>query len=328
MPSVVVVGAGMAGSTAARALQEAGWRVTVVDKGRAVGGRMATRRIGDATFDHGAQHVSARNDAFRERMDDWVRAGVARVWMETPSRTRRDGAVEPRHVGVGGMRRIPEHLARGLDVRTGVRITFLETSADGITAVADDGARFAADALVLTPPLPQLVPLLDGLGVDAGMVDRLGGVRYDPCLAVMATLDGPAGLDGGHHAGDGDVAWIADNHHKGVSAIPAVTIHSSAPFAARHIDDPDEAWVEHLVDAARPLLAADVASATGHRWRYSMPVDPLDDGAVALLRDPPVVAAGEAFAGARVEGAFLSGRAAARLLRSGPGTLVEDTAAP
>ena len=44
-PRVVVVGAGVAGLTAARSLA-AFSDVVVVDKGRGVGGRLATRRIG------------------------------------------------------------------------------------------------------------------------------------------------------------------------------------------------------------------------------------------------------------------------------------------
>jgi predicted NAD/FAD-dependent oxidoreductase len=51
---IVVVGAGLAGLTAARSLVAGGHDVLVLDKGRSPGGRMATRRIGGATFDHGA----------------------------------------------------------------------------------------------------------------------------------------------------------------------------------------------------------------------------------------------------------------------------------
>ncbi|NIR36133.1 MAG: FAD-dependent oxidoreductase, partial [Actinobacteria bacterium] len=54
MSRTLVIGAGMAGLTAARLLTDRGADVLVVDKGRAVGGRMATRRVGDAAFDHGA----------------------------------------------------------------------------------------------------------------------------------------------------------------------------------------------------------------------------------------------------------------------------------
>ncbi|MFN5604922.1 MAG: FAD-dependent oxidoreductase, partial [Actinomycetes bacterium] len=41
----VVVGAGLSGLMAARTLASRGWSVVVLDKGRGVGGRMATRRI-------------------------------------------------------------------------------------------------------------------------------------------------------------------------------------------------------------------------------------------------------------------------------------------
>jgi len=52
---VLVVGAGLAGLTAGRVLAAAGIDTVIVDKGLSVGGRLATRRIGDATLDHGAQ---------------------------------------------------------------------------------------------------------------------------------------------------------------------------------------------------------------------------------------------------------------------------------
>ncbi|MFW5789075.1 MAG: FAD-dependent oxidoreductase [Spirochaetota bacterium] len=80
---VPVVGAGIAGLTAARRLVDASLDVTVLDKGRGVGGRMATRRFGGATrrfggatFDHGGRdgggrgyrpHMPARDGHHRHR---------------------------------------------------------------------------------------------------------------------------------------------------------------------------------------------------------------------------------------------------------------------
>ena len=67
---VVVVGAGLAGLVAARALAD-DHEVVVFDKGRSVGGRLATRRIGAARLDHGAQFFTVRGDDFRRQVDDW-----------------------------------------------------------------------------------------------------------------------------------------------------------------------------------------------------------------------------------------------------------------
>ena len=58
--NVTVIGAGIAGLACATALAQAGLNVTLLDKGRRPGGRVATRRIDNTTFNHGAQFASAR----------------------------------------------------------------------------------------------------------------------------------------------------------------------------------------------------------------------------------------------------------------------------
>ena len=73
---VAILGAGMAGATAARSLAEAGLTVRVFDKGRGVGGRMATRRNAAMQFDHGAQFLRAHGHAFARRVEDWTLRGV------------------------------------------------------------------------------------------------------------------------------------------------------------------------------------------------------------------------------------------------------------
>ena len=76
---VVIVGAGLAGLTAAGALV-ADHDVVLLDKGRSPGGRLATRRIGGAVFDHGAQFFTVRSDEFGRRVDRWRRDGVVAEW--------------------------------------------------------------------------------------------------------------------------------------------------------------------------------------------------------------------------------------------------------
>ena len=53
--TVSIIGAGMAGLAAARALILAGHRVIIYEKSKGLGGRMATRYLEGCTFDHGAQ---------------------------------------------------------------------------------------------------------------------------------------------------------------------------------------------------------------------------------------------------------------------------------
>ena len=70
--NVVVIGAGLSGLMAAKSLQVQGHKVLVVDKGRSVGGRLATRRIGTATLDHGAQFFTVRSEEFAKHVDAWL----------------------------------------------------------------------------------------------------------------------------------------------------------------------------------------------------------------------------------------------------------------
>jgi len=302
---VVIVGAGIAGLTAARALRQKGVESVLVDKSRAVGGRMATRTIGDARFDHGAQHFGIRSERFGEIARVWREEGVMREWYRTEN-------LEPRNVGVGGMRRIPEYLAADLDVRTATSVERVEQDGSGVAVVAANGDRIQGSAAIVTPPIPQTIALLSAGQIDlpAGLEKTLAAIHYQACLAVMLQPDGPTGLPDGHLSdAGGSIAWIADNADKGTSPVPSLTIHSTPAFAARHLEESPEQWKSLLVTEARRWVGGPATGAVGHRWRFAEPTSIVDLGSVLL--DAPVALAGEVFAGARVEGAVLSGLAAA-----------------
>ena len=302
---VVIVGAGMSGLTAANDLSLAGHEVTVYDKGRAVGGRMATKRFGGARFDHGAQHFSVRSDAFEEMVRELSFAGVVGVWYEGVSLTT-DNGLEPRHYGVPAMRSICEHLADGIDVRTSA----LVAGVTGRGLTLDSGELISADAVIVTAPIPQALDLMDPALIATDDRRRLESIEYDPCIAVMAVLDRDPELPDGHLAPDaGPIAWIADNRHKGVSEIPAVTIHSTSDYARANLEADAGVWLDDLLGEFERLTGTPVVTATAHRWRYSMPTNPLDVGFLDV--GSGVWLAGEAFSGARIEGAFTSGRAVA-----------------
>jgi len=316
-PRIFIVGAGMAGLTAARRLQQLGLPSTVLDKGRRVGGRMATRTLDGARFDHGAQHFSVRTEAFAGSVDSWTEDGIAAVWFRSRSVSNPDRGREPRFMGKEGMRSIPEHVAAGLDVRLATTVDRLEATASGLALAAGSELVGEGSGVILTPPVPQILSLVRAgdISLPPEVAAMLAEVAYDATLAVLARLDGPSGLPDGHLSlSSGPIAWLADNQQKGISPLPALTIHSTPEFASTYLEADPAEWTPILCAAASPRLGANITAATGHRWRYAQPRTTLQDGAVGFHAGGPVVLAGEVFAGARVEGAFQSGLAAAEMM--------------
>lgn len=302
---VVIVGAGMSGLTAANELVASGHEAVVLDKGRTVGGRMASKRLEGARFDHGAQHFSVRSAAFGEMVRELSFAGVVGVWYEGVSLTT-DNGLEPRYRGVPAMRSICEHLAEGLGVRTSALVAGVTN--EGVTLAS--GELISADAVIVTAPIPQTLDLIDPALISADHRLMLESIEYNPCIAVLAVLDSDPDLPDGRLAPDaGPISWIADNHHKGVSEIPAVTIHSTPAYAHDKLEADASAWLEDLLGEFERLTRTPVVTATAHRWRYSMPTNPLDTGFLDL--GTGVWLAGEAFSGARIEGAYTSGKTVA-----------------
>jgi predicted NAD/FAD-dependent oxidoreductase len=317
--SCVVVGAGISGLLAACELQAAGWQVVVLDKGRGVGGRMATRRVRDGTFDHGAQFFTVRDERFGRLVEEWVESGVVEEWSrgfaDAEGRQNEDG--HPRYRGSESMTSVPEHLARGLDVRTGERVVEVNVRDGAWEARTGSGSRVDGAALLLTAPVPQSLALFKGGSVLPGEARRLEEISYSPCLALMALLDGPSGVPepGGVQIKGEPLDWISDNQRKGISEAPALTIHAGPEWSREHFEA-DETWVAaSLLAFAGAQLGTDLSSRSVEtslaRWRYSWVTQPHPEPCFVAREDPPLLFAGDAFGPSKVEGAALSGLAAA-----------------
>jgi len=216
------------------------------------------------------------------------------------------------------MTAVAKHLARDVHPLLETRVTSLRIGASGWVADLRNGGPIVAQAVLLTPPVPQSLELLEAGAVElpAQRLSDLRTIDYERCLAVMAMLDGPSHVPvpGGLAPPDGPIAWIADNQAKGVSPVPAVTIHATATFSLAHWDRHREESGQMLVEAAAPWLRAAVTGVQVQGWRYSRPLTVHQERCVVVDSMPRLCFAGDAFAGPRVEGAFLSGWAAADAL--------------
>ncbi len=319
-----MVGAGMAGLTAAHRLSGV-TEVVILDKGRGVGGRLATRRIGDATIDHGAQFITTHTSEFAEMVERLVGESVVAPWFR--GRVGPEGVNDSdghtRFRGSVSMNAIAKNLAIGLDVRTASQVAALRHDGESWKVALVDGSELVADAVIATSPVPQTIALLQNGEVTLAATDEaaLDVIEYDPCLAFMAVLDGPSGLSepGAVDPVDGPIDWMADNFLKGISAVPAVTIHATPEFSRAQWDTPDEAITEALLDAAQLESSVLPGSVQIQRWRYARPSVEHPERFLRLSDMPPFVCAGDAFGGAKVEGAALSGAAAAQAIESALG---------
>lgn len=310
---ILIVGAGMAGLTAGSELQKQGRDILVIDKGRGVGGRLANRRMGKATFDHGAQFMTARDPRFAALIEDWVKKGVAKEWY------RGSSDEHPRWRGKPAMTGIAKDLARDLNLLLGKRMVSLRNDATGWIAELEDGEDISANAVLMTSPVPQTIDLLDagGLTLPGDTRAYLETIQYERCFAVMALLDGPSQvpLPGNFSPEDGPVAWIADNQMKGISDLPAVTIHARPDFSMDNWERDRQEIGRELLKAAEPWLGSSVVEFQVHGWRYSKPLRVENERCYTVSESPPLILAGDAFGGQRVEGAVLSGWAAADVLK-------------
>jgi len=134
---VLVIGAGMAGLTAARTLAEAGISVTVLEARSRVGGRILTQRIGDQTIELGAEFIHGRPPEL------W--ALIAETGLETYERDGTqacftNGSLQPCHQDERAF-----HLLEGLENYTGPDVSFTQYLS---TLNASDSERISARSFV------------------------------------------------------------------------------------------------------------------------------------------------------------------------------------
>ncbi|QIK66704.1 NAD(P)-binding protein [Nocardioides sp. HDW12B] len=303
MEPIVVVGAGLSGVTCARAVAAAGLPVTVLERSRKPGGRMASRLVEGRRVDLGASYLTVADDRFAAVVDRWRDAGLARPWTDTFDARDEDGAWQPkpgplRWGAPQGLRSLVEHEAAGLKVRTAT-VTRVDRVDGGLRV--DD---VSAPAVVLAMPDPQARRLL-GPGL-ADVAEQLDD-PFEPILALTAVWDERTwDLDGAFVNGSDVLGWVADDGRRRGDGAPVLVAHSTPDLARGHLEDPAAAGPA-LVAELRAVLDLDEPRHTEvNRWTFAKPTGSRER---TFLLDDGLGVCGDAWsATAKVESAFLSGR--------------------
>ena len=265
---IVVIGAGLAGLTVARALADAQHSVVVFDKGRGLGGRMASRRRDGWRFDHGAVVLRPTDAAFATFISRSEAMGHAATWEDA------DG-----WVGMPGRSDFVKPTAAGLTIHNQAEVTGLAHGPDGWTLHGPDAADGQCyDRLILAIPQPQAHRLLAPWQTLQTQID---GASMAPCWTLMVGFDTPLSVDITYAKyTDGPIGVIARETAKPDRALPGDgwVVQASAEWSAQHLEDAPEDVQARLLDAFFATLgctAAPPAISMVHRWRYAQTSTPL-----------------------------------------------------
>ncbi|HEY9693555.1 MAG TPA: FAD-dependent oxidoreductase [Oculatellaceae cyanobacterium] len=217
---VAVIGAGIAGMICAQQLQQAGYKVVVVEKSRGVGGRFATRRLHDTRADHGVRYLEPYGKRLEQLIDELTNRNILQVWTDTVYELSADGILQPkndypRYIASEGMTAVAKFLATGLDIWLNQRVEAIQINVEGDLVNLEhnkgdvfDGLRLRtyellfnspnpatqtqnklnARAIVVAIPAPQALNLLEPLAesnLSPEFINNLRSVEFDPCLSLM-----------------------------------------------------------------------------------------------------------------------------------------------
>jgi len=322
-----VVGAGIAGLSAASELRRRGHDVVVFERAQGPGGRVATRvvegidmpksaRGATLAFDHGAQYFTVRDPRFQSIVDGWRRDRVVGKWdgrlVSFDSEGWEDlASTTARYVGLPGMSAIAKAMAATLDVRYGQRVEHVRLRPDATLILEPALGEF--DRVILAVTADQARPLVAHI---PEVVAKLDAVVTRPCWAVMAAFDErvPARFDGAFVHGS-PLGWVARNQSKPKREwkVDAWVLHATPLWSSVHVDDDPEVVGSFLMEAFHDLIPNGLPRAfhaVARRWRYAMADPPLAVGAIHHA-ESRITLCGDWCLGNRIEDAYLSGLAAA-----------------
>ena len=332
---IAIIGVGMAGIVCARTLRQAGHHVTLFEKSRGLGGRMATRSSAFGSFDHGTQYFTVRDPRFELALG--TVPGVCKAWsanavrvLDPVGRVIEAGLPggERHWVATPGMNGLVKAWAAPLvedgNVLLQTRVTRI--SADPLRkngwqlhTEGDDGSQHVYggfDKVIVAIPSAQASDLLTTSGLSS-LAEPLKAVRVDPCWTLMVAY--PQAVQPGlitigpqwnaarstHHR----IAWMARESSKpGRERIERWTVQASAPWSAEHLQDSAERVTGKLLKAFAEItgIRATPAHAEAHRWLYAKTAQPLGHSHL-WFKAQGIGLCGDWCLGHRAEDAFVSG---------------------
>ena len=332
---VAVIGAGLAGLICAQQVQQAGYRVAVIEKSKGLGGRVATRRLAGTWADHGVRCLEQQGEQTAAWIQQLLQAGIIHCWTDKTDELSGTEIIptddtSPRYVAPDGITQIAKHLATGLTIYRGQRVLALLPTTQGwkftLESIAEPAPDLLAKAIVVAIPAPQALDLLEPLaqqGLSSEILAKLRSVEFDPCITAIAVYApehqaaiAAAPWQAIRCAHDPILSWIGLESSKRPEAKqPVIITQSTANFARQYFEATDllavgQKILDHAAAITFPWLSHPQVLQV-HRWRFAFASRSLSESHLVSLRPLPLVCSGEWCGGSQIETALQSGQAAA-----------------
>mgnify|MGYP006082578593 CR=1 FL=1 len=315
MTKIAIIGAGLAGLSAAHLLKDDA-EITLFEKARSVSGRMSTRRAGPYSFDHGAQYFTARTKPFQDFIQPMLEQNIIERWNARYLKFEDDRIIErknwsdeePRYVGVPSMNKVAKFLAKGLDIHINTKIASLKYQEKWRLTDEQNQQYSGFDWVICTVPSPQAIALLPET---FKYHTDIKAIEMRACFSLMLGFEQNLPLEfEAAHVTDSDVSWIAVNSCKPKRSDPfTLMVHSSEAYAQAHFDSDREQVMQHLIAETSSIIGCDASAAaykTIHGWRYANNAQREQTSTIFLDQEYNLAACGDWCLGGRVEGGFTS----------------------
>jgi hypothetical protein len=328
-----IIGAGIAGLTAGRYLAQKGHEVTIIEKSRGYGGRMATRYAGkdlNSKMDHGLSYFTPESSHFKKFTAELMEKGHVKRWGDNialfdgqnfyPKNPNISNSAS--FTAVKGMNTIGKYLSRWVDVKT-------ETKAGGLTYIGSHrrkkrswminltgASTFEADAVIIATPAPQAYGILQTATDEVNalkIIREIDEVHYTPCYTLMAGYgDRELPKWEGVVCKDSPLQFISNEATKRSFEQECSLVAQATPEFTRYLRDKDEDVIKReLLDNLATIVGGWASAPLWTQiqfWRYSRAVKVLDYPFMELeFEDAPLALIGDYFRGNTVDDAYCSG---------------------
>ena len=316
MVKIAIIGAGISGLALANTIKNNA-DVELFEKSRGFGGRVATRRAGDFSFDHGAQFFKAKTVEFQNYIQPMLDQNIIELWkaqfieiIDGKITNKRTWGNDPaNYVGTPSMNSIGKYMANSLNVQLSKKVE--KISKENRWVLYDENNEILGEydwVFSSIPPLQaqQIFPDLKVIFPNIPEYEMLA------CFSLMLGYKQPLELDFDAALVKGfDISWVSVNSSKpSRDKNYTLLVHSTNKWAQENIDK-DRDWVKnYLCDELKKIIPIKTEKAEYiglQGWRYANIMKQQKGFEYFFNNENQIGLCGDWFIQGRIEAAYLSG---------------------